>query len=348
MAFLPGGQVLLVQSGADRLSVYDVVGGRLLRQLAVDKGQTIVQAAVAPDDRTVALETADGVVTLFEVLTGLERGRLGKKPDADKPADETRTRPALARSVSTMQVGRLAWSPDGRVLARAEGARVRLWDVAAGEELGKLEGHLNDVVAVAFAPDGRTLATGSFDATVLVWDAEQPRKGLKRPGELAAAEFETRWAALAGDDAVKAFAAVNDLAAAPRALPLLKERLKPAAFDADKARKWVADLASDEFGVRQQATAELRKWGAVAEPVIRKALDADPPPEIEARKRLQGLLDDLARGLSGEELRSVRAVEVLGRLGSPEARDVLKALAAGAPAAPVTAAAQAALDRLGR
>jgi WD40 repeat protein len=348
MAFLPGGRILLVQASAEKLSVYDVAGGKLLRQLAVDKGQSVVQAAVAPDDGTVAVETGDGVITLFEVVTGLERGRLGKKPDADKPADETRTRPVSGRLSSTLQVGRLVWSPDGRVLARADSSRVRLWDVAAGEELGKFEGHQNDVVTLAFAPDGRTLATGSLDATVLVWDVSTPRERLKRPATLAAADVEARWAALAGDDAVKAFAAVSDLADSPKALPLLKERLKPASFDAEKARKWIAELGSDEFEVRQQATRELRKWGATAEPALRKALDANPPPEIEARKRLQDLLDDLAKGLSGEELRSVRAVEVLGRVDSAEAKDVLKALATGAPAAPVTTAAQAALERLGR
>ena len=33
-----------------------------------------------------------------------------------------------------------------------------------------LTGHTNRVLALSFAPDGRTLASGSFDRTVKLWD----------------------------------------------------------------------------------------------------------------------------------------------------------------------------------
>jgi hypothetical protein len=50
--------------------------------------------------------------------------------------------------------------------------------------------------------------------------------------------------------------------------------------------------------------------------------------------------------LSTEQLRLVRAVEVLERMGTPEARGLLRALAEGAPGTLPTREAQAALDRL--
>jgi WD40 repeat protein len=47
---------------------------------------------------------------------------------------------------------------------------VRLVDVASGRETRTLAGHRAAVLCAATSPDGRTLATGSADATVLLWN----------------------------------------------------------------------------------------------------------------------------------------------------------------------------------
>ena len=47
---------------------------------------------------------------------------------------------------------------------------VRLWDIATGYALHDFEGHVSTVRSVVFAPDGNTLASGSFDNTVRLWN----------------------------------------------------------------------------------------------------------------------------------------------------------------------------------
>jgi len=45
-----------------------------------------------------------------------------------------------------------------------------LWDVATHQEITTLTNHTGAMNAVAFSPDGHTLATGSYDGTTTLWD----------------------------------------------------------------------------------------------------------------------------------------------------------------------------------
>ncbi|MFL5338805.1 MAG: hypothetical protein ACJ8F7_01445, partial [Gemmataceae bacterium] len=68
---------------------------------------------------------------------------------------------------------------------------------------------------------------------------------------------------------------------------------------------------------------------------------------MESRKRAERLLEKLQHGgPTGDMLRSVRAVEVLERIGTPEARAMLQSLAGGAADARITLEAQSALKRM--
>jgi hypothetical protein len=191
------------------------------------------------------------------------------------------------------------------------------------------------------------LATAD-NATALLWDVAGPDVMERRRTGLAGDDSQRLWADLAAD-AARAHRAVWSLAGAPeRAVPLLRDRIKSVAEpDTRQLARLLADLNSDEFAVRDQATGRLAELGELAIPALREALAAGPAPE--ARRRIGQLLDATrGRPLTSEQLRALRSVEALERCATPEALQLLAELAAGAPAARLTREARASRDRLAR
>src|SRR5262249_29001231 len=110
----------------------------------------------------------------------------------------------------------------------------------------------------------------------------------------------------------------------------------------------LADLDSKTFRTRERARKELEALGPLALPSLDRLL-AERTLSLDARKRTEELAAKLNRTvLSGDDLRALRAVEVLEGIGTPEAAAVLKDLASGGDGAALTEQARKALARLAR
>jgi hypothetical protein len=243
-----------------------------------------------------------------------------------------------------------AISPDGRSIAFGGwNAIVWLVDLPTGKVLRNYFGHRDVISSLAFAPDGKTLVSGSWDTTALIWDTADLLRNRLTPGKLDAERLAELWSTLMGDHAGKAHQAIwTMIAGADQTVPFLRKRLEkiPSVITPQFA-KLLADLDSSAFKTREKAAADLAGMGQNAEPAVRQALNMKLP--LEVRQRLDRLLKKIAGPvppLAAEQVRVLRALEVLEQIGTPQAQQALQIVAEHGPETVLREPAQAAMKRL--
>lgn len=156
IAFSPDGNALAVatssgtgKSKIGKIKLWDVQTGIL--KWAVNAHEDLATSiCFSPDGQLVASGSWDRTVKLWDAQTG--------KLNKSLPHDD--------------QVYAIAFSPEGTLLATAGQKSVSLWNVQSGEVKQLLSGDYYAVRAVAFSPDGRSVATGDVKSRVELWDAQ--------------------------------------------------------------------------------------------------------------------------------------------------------------------------------
>ena len=362
LAIAPGGQVLLSSSLDGIVQLWDVSTGREVHRLSNGQGgRRAAGLAFAPDGR---IATAGGKI--WEVATGLELAMLqddqGKSfipwlsgtvlftPDGKglisaggdaRLWDANTGRKIRSITAPDLRINSIALSPDGRFLAGSiENDRtIRLWHVASGREVERLVGHQDLSYALAFSPDSRLMASGagdytrSTDRSMRVWELATGRElrqfDWHRAG-ITSVAFLPDGRRLASSSA-DATAIIWDIATTGRGTT---------SSPLDLGQLW-SDLRGDDAAVAYRA---IWRMTAAPERVVPFLAGRLKAVEVDDSTK-DTTLGPIA---SGETLRRLRAIAVLEKIGTPEARQILERLASGLEGARETRDAKATLRRLER
>jgi WD40 repeat protein len=329
-------------SPGERLVAVDLVTGDTLPEFESERVDSWTRAAFTPDGRRVAYTTSRWEPTAPNTHTMMAAKLVVREVGTWREVGRHDCSPAAVGGGSAI-------SPDGRFVAHSDAHGASLRDAETGRVVREFR--LGEpAAALAFSPDGRTLATAAAGTPVYLWDLSGARTGpaaeFREPPPDAAA-VRAAAAALTTPDPEAATDALRVLHADPAgAVAAIRTAVKPAvAPDPARVAKWIADLGADDFNTRERAERELTRRATTLAPAVRAARTAKPTEE-QAR-RMDRILAAAERP-TPDDVAGVRAVGVLARIGTPEAVAVLREFAGGAAGAETTRSAAEALKRFDR
>ncbi len=290
-AFSPDGRLLAAMEGPGTVCLRDAAGGKVVRRL-VGPGGEAGRLAFAPDGRLLAV-CLKGSVRLWDVATGRMHGDLEQSPHCYL----------------------LAFSPDGRALAAGTNGTLGVWSVDTLRRVGAMkalpEGEsMGDLLALAFAPDGRTLVTSTWtvdgsETCLRVWETATGRERFRArtpgaPVRSVAFAPDGRTLATANADTT---VTVWDVASLPSPLPA------PAQLSQGQLKRRWADLAGADAAGAYVALRTLVLVPRQSLPLLGRSLR--PVPRADGARVVRLLADLDSEKFPVRE----RATEELARLG---------------------------------
>ena len=207
VAWSPDGQTLATGADDNLVILWDA---RSWQARSTLKGHStrVVDVRWAPDGKTLA-SGSDASTCLWALASEKPRATLAGmwprwSPDGKYLATivgntailwDTATGNEIAKLAGhANEIRCLAWSPDGTTLATGSGdaggfwrglipdqllgsgSSGILWDARTFRSRVVLTGHRHDIASLTWSPDGRYLATGSWDDSVIIWEAGNGRR----------------------------------------------------------------------------------------------------------------------------------------------------------------------------
>ena len=147
VAFSPTGLILASASDDGTIQLWDINTGEVSRTLA-GHADRIRHVAFSPTGLILVSTGSDGTIRLWNINTG----------------EPLKTITPASGAFFT------AYSPDGNTLASTDRKVIHLWNVDSGELLRTFTGHISYISSITYSPDGRTLTSGSYDGTMILWE----------------------------------------------------------------------------------------------------------------------------------------------------------------------------------
>ena len=193
VAFSPDGR-LLASGGRDgKAKICDLVA-KAEPVTVLTQNRPVPSLVFSPDGLALAVAGGgNGLITICDPVSGTQRLTWKADKEDDRPAAPTvPAGPGMRPPGATDEpapyfpmVGRLSYSPDGRLLVSG-GNALRIWDAETGRQKAHcVQPNAVDLRAAAFSPDGRQMASCYRNGLVALWDPDtgSERSLLKYQGD---------------------------------------------------------------------------------------------------------------------------------------------------------------------